>query len=142
MLEIYTIGHSNIPIQKLVDELMTAQIRNVVDVRTKPYSRYSPQYNREALAESLKRNKIQYFYRGKNLGGLGKNYDFKGAISEVAGLALKDKTALLCAEKKYQECHRSTMLAPEFISLGFKVIHLQNEIREVSRDVNSSILDL
>jgi len=41
----------------------------LVDVRTAPYSRYNPQFNKELLETVLARHGIQYAHAGKYLGG-------------------------------------------------------------------------
>jgi uncharacterized protein (DUF488 family) len=40
----------------------------VADVRSAPFSRFNPQFNREALEQSLKANGIRYALLGKELG--------------------------------------------------------------------------
>jgi len=142
MKSIFTAGHSNIPINKLLGVLKSNGINRVVDVRTRPYSRYSPQYNKANLKLSVTSSNIKYTYMGENLGGLGENYDFKEAIRQVAGYAINERVVLLCSEKDFRNCHRNLLLSPEFIKLGFEVIHLSSDVRERSTSVNPLMLDL
>jgi len=69
MRTIYTIGHSTHPIEKFVRLLEDRGITLVVDVRSTPYSRHCPQFNREQLAHSLQEHGIEYAYAGRYLGG-------------------------------------------------------------------------
>ena len=52
-MTIYTIGHSNIASERFVDLLRLHLIQLLVDTRSQPYSRYAPQFNREALQTSI-----------------------------------------------------------------------------------------
>lgn len=66
---IYTIGHSNHTLEKFVDLLQENNITAVADVRSIPYSRFNPQFNRDQLKESLNKKNIKYLFMGKELGG-------------------------------------------------------------------------
>ena len=62
MNTIYTIGHSIYEIEDFVKLLKQSQINTIVDVRSTPYSKFAPQYNRETLKEYLKQNSICYIF--------------------------------------------------------------------------------
>ena len=66
-MDIYTIGHSNYPVEKLIDMLKTYNIDTVVDIRGTPYSKYNVQYNKETIAETLKKEGFIYIYMAKEL---------------------------------------------------------------------------
>ncbi|MGZ8365714.1 MAG: DUF488 domain-containing protein [Nitrospira sp.] len=68
---LWTIGHSTRPINEFLSLLKAHGIEQLVDVRTVPRSRYNPQFNTEALAQSLAEEAIHYRHSG-NLGGLRK----------------------------------------------------------------------
>ncbi len=124
MAGIFGIGHSNVPREKLLERLQAYGINRVVDVRTKPYSRFSPQYNRNAFDLCLATNNIIYDYRGLNLGGLGENVDYQQTLEEIVALAGSENVALMCSEKDYRKCHRYTMLAPDIELLGKTLEHI------------------
>ena len=65
---LYTIGHSTHPLVKFVELLNLHEIKAVCDVRSSPYSRYNPQFNRETIQAELKKHGIAYVYLGKELG--------------------------------------------------------------------------
>lgn len=50
---IYSIGHSDHSIEAFLVLLRCYQITMVVDVRSQPYSQWTPQFNRESLARAL-----------------------------------------------------------------------------------------
>ena len=51
---LFTVGHSNHECEKLLDLLAHHRISAVADVRSQPYSQYTPQFNREALERVLR----------------------------------------------------------------------------------------
>ena len=55
-LRVYTMGHSNMALHRLLALLVSHEISVLVDVRSTPYSRQNPQYNREPLAEALEKH--------------------------------------------------------------------------------------
>ena len=66
---IYTVGHSTRTTRELLELLRTQGVEQVVDVRTIPWSRHNPQFNRPALSRSLHAAKLRYRHL-KALGGL------------------------------------------------------------------------
>ena len=128
-LRIFTIGHSNRPIEEFLRLLDVHAIKRVADIRTIPRSRHNPQFNSDALSESLRSAGIDYT-RMKELGGLRhaksdsintgwKNASFRGyadymqtpefaeGIASLIKLAAEETTAIMCAEAVPWRCHRS-----------------------------------
>jgi uncharacterized protein (DUF488 family) len=128
-LLVCTIGHSNRPLGTFIDLLETHEIVEVIDVRTVPRSRHNPQFNREALGESLAASAIGYVHL-PGLGGLRharpdsrntgwNNRSFRGYadymqspefaenVERVLDLASEGRCALMCAEAVPWRCHRS-----------------------------------
>jgi uncharacterized protein (DUF488 family) len=136
---LYTIGHSNLSISQFIDLLKQSEVSTLVDVRTSPYSRYNPQFNREALTQSLADERIGYRYAGDALGGRpsdascykhGKLPDpeadylhevdyravmtrpwFAKGIAQLLEECRAGRTAIMCSEAKPQECHRHHLIA-------------------------------
>jgi uncharacterized protein (DUF488 family) len=65
----FTIGYSNYPIDHFLTILTNLGINTVIDVRSSPYSRFNPHFNRENLENSLNRSDIGYRYLGHKIGG-------------------------------------------------------------------------
>lgn len=118
MRTLFTVGHSNIPKEHLLERLQIHNIQRLVDVRTKPYSRFCPQYNRTQLAHYLATNEITYDFRGDNLGGLGENVNFDQTLAELYELAQTQNIVLMCSEKAPEKCHRYLVLTPALEALG------------------------
>ena len=68
-LVIWTIGHSNQPLETFIDLLQKYGVKQIYDVRTLPGSKKYPHFNKEELSKSLRQNGIGYQHL-KNLGGL------------------------------------------------------------------------
>ncbi len=73
---IYTIGHSNHPAERFIELLRQHEIGALADVRSMPFSRFNPQFNRERLAASLREAGIQYTFLGQELGARPKEGEF------------------------------------------------------------------
>lgn len=146
MATIYTIGHSTRTLDELIAALQAHGIKTLVDIRMFPASRRLPHFNRESLEKALPAAGIDYVWM-KDLGGRRKkqagespnvalrndsfrNYadymltpQFQKAVAEVAELAQKAPTAIMCAERVYFHCHR--MLVSDYlVAHGHNVQHI------------------
>lgn len=138
---VYTIGHSNHSIERFVGLLKQHSITAVADVRSLPYSRLHPQFNREALAASLKNAAIAYVFLGKELGARPQDpacYDngrvnfvrlavreqFKRGIERVLRGSEKYRLALMCAEKEPLGCHRTILVCHHLRLAGVTIRHI------------------
>ena len=66
---VFTVGHSNHPLEGFVALLLQHGVTALADVRSVPHSRRHPQFNREALAAALETRGIDYVFLGRELGG-------------------------------------------------------------------------
>jgi uncharacterized protein (DUF488 family) len=146
MATLYTIGHSTRTLAELIEVLQAHAIRNLVDIRAFPMSRRLPHFNRETLELELARGGIAYFWESR-MGGRRKkitsesrntalrsesfrNYadymlttEFQQAASKVRELAEEKRTAYMCAEKMYFQCHRM-MVSDYYVAHGDEVRHI------------------
>lgn len=138
---ICTIGHSNHPIEKFISLLKKHCITAVADVRSAPYSHHHPQFNKEALAASLKRAGLVYVFLGEELGARPQNptcYDngrvnfrrlevcdqFKRGIERVILGSEMYRLVLMCAEKEPLDCHRTILVCRNLKFLGVSIKHI------------------
>lgn len=143
---IYTVGHSTHPLPTLVSLLQKHHVTAVADVRSAPYSRMNPQYNREALASALKLEGVQYVFLGKELGArsddpacfeggkvryerIAKTKAFQAGIERVITGSGQHCIAMMCAEKDPLDCHRCVLVAHELVARGCKVSHILSDGR-------------
>lgn len=157
---ISTIGHSNHPIEKFVELLRTNKTSVVADVRSQPYSRMYPQFNREALEGALRRYGIAYVFLGRELGArsqdpsfyengkvqyrrLAKTEEFQAAIRRLQLEVEKQHVVLMCAESEPLQCHRTILVARELSDAGINVRHIHaNGQIESHADVMRRLLKL
>ena len=141
--EILTIGHSTHPYERFLTLLRSAGVTAVADVRSSPYSRHFPHFNREALKSELKADKIAYVFLGDELGGRPKNrsYFLNGVadyekmsrdpmfcegIQRVASGMDKYKIAVMCSEHNPVDCHRCLLVGRELKSYAVDVRHIMS----------------
>src|SRR6185369_9496574 len=125
---VFTIGHSNHPIEQFLALLQGAGVRALVDVRSFPVSRYAPQFNKQALAKSLEKKGIAYLYCGRELGGRSHERpsqptDFQEGLARVMAESAHPRIALMCAERDPLDCHRRP-LARALAERGAAVSHI------------------
>jgi uncharacterized protein (DUF488 family) len=127
--EVWSIGHNNLSSEQFVALLRAHAIALVADVRTAPYSRHWPQFNREELARSLKAARIDYVFLGRELGGKPEDPTLRGpngapdydaieatplyqeGLAHLAALGRQRRTAFMCSEGEPAHCHRERLVA-------------------------------
>ncbi len=142
---IWTVGHSNVPFEALLDALRSADVRRVVDLRMYPRSRRNPQFNSDRLAASLAEAGIDYHHM-QSLGGRRKSAEdsvnlglrdegfrgfadymqtdeFDAALTELTEAANHASTAIMCAESLPWRCHRS-LISDALTARGVQVLHI------------------
>ena len=144
----YTIGHSIHPITEFVGMLQSVDVNLVVDVRTVPRSRTNPQYNNDALPQSLASFHIGYEHIAA-LGGLrGRNRsvppnvnafwqnqsfhnyadyamsdEFRAGLDRLRELGHNQRCAIMCAEALWWRCHRR-IISDYLLAAGETVFHI------------------
>ena len=139
---IYTIGHSNITQESFIELLKLFKLQLVVDVRSTPYSKYVPHFNRENIDKSLKENDIGYIFLESYIGGkpkdekyytngkvdyelIAKTEHYKEGINKIMTLSRDDDIVLMCCEENPNSCHRHNLITPSLLKKGFEVIHIR-----------------
>lgn len=160
-MEIYTIGHSNYPYNKLIEMIKKYNINCVVDIRETPYSKYNVQYNKEDFHKSLKKSGYIYIYMGKEFGAKRLNpasytlegyADFEKVIKEDIflngikrlknGCNLGYRIVLLGAMQDPIRCHRSILMGRILRKEGFEVHHIVHEGHiDDERYIENSLLE-
>ena len=146
-LHIFTIGHSNHPLDKFIHLLKRHEIESLVDVRRYPSSRRLPHFNRDDLASSLEESSIGYHWL-ELLGGRRqkradfdspnfgitdesfRNYadymlgdEFRQGVEMLLEIAADQETAIMCAEADFQQCHRR-LVSDYLVANGVGVQHI------------------
>lgn len=141
-MHVYTIGHSTRSLDGLVAALRSFEVAELVDVRTVPRSRHTPQFNADSLRLELPERGIGYRHLAA-LGGLRhgrkdsvntgwRNASFRGyadymqtpefaaGVDELLSIAEHATTAIMCAEAVPWRCHRS-MVGDALLVRGVEV---------------------
>lgn len=148
MATLYTIGHSTRPLEEFIAVLQAHSIQTLVDIRSFPMSRRLPHFNREELEKSLAQSAIRYVWMPA-LGGRRKkirddspnlalrndsfrNYadymltdSFRQGVEELVRLAEQSRTAYMCAERVYFQCHRM-LVSDWLVAHGHEVQHIDD----------------
>lgn len=140
-LPLFTIGHSNHPIETFLELIQSQGISVVCDVRSQPFSRYNPQYNREGLERTLVSCGIRYAFMGRRLGArpedprcyhegkvmydrLAESLLFLEGLGRLRKGMETERVALMCAEKDPLECHRSILICRRLRTPGINIAHI------------------
>ena len=160
--EVLTVGHSNHPIDRFFDLVAGHGVNALVDVRTSPFSRFAPQFNKEALAASARERGLAYVFLGRELGGrpsdprlvdangvadyvgMARTAEFADGIARVMqGLGKGYRIALTCSERCPTECHRCLLVARQIGAEGVRTAHiLFDGRREEQVETEARILTL
>jgi uncharacterized protein (DUF488 family) len=146
-VRLWTIGHSNRTLEQFIELLGSQTIELLADVRRFPGSRRLPHFNQENLSKSLADAGIEYVHfpelggRRKALANSPNNAwrveafrayadfmmtpEFRAGIDRLLGLAQRKRTAIMCAEALWWQCHRS-LIADYLKAAGHRVFHIMS----------------
>lgn len=156
----FTIGYGDYPIELFLYFLQKTGIDTIIDVRSSPYSKFNPYFNRDNLENSLKRNNVGYRYMGDQIGGRYSNPNllfpdgtvnyqkvrnteiFQDGINQLISIISSGKKiALMCAEKEPERCHRFVLISRVLQSKGVNVIHVLPEIKlKANEDLEKELI--
>ncbi|MCI0578158.1 MAG: DUF488 domain-containing protein [Chloroflexi bacterium] len=149
---IYTIGYGAREIEAFVAALQAHGVAYLIDVRSRPYSRYKPDFSKDALAQHLKEHGIRYVFMGDMLGGRPADADCYRADGKVdydkvgqkpfyqEGIGrLREaweqqlRVAIMCSEGKPEQCHRAKLIGETLVKEGIGVAHIDENNQLVSQ---------
>ncbi|MDD1449782.1 DUF488 domain-containing protein [Sphingomonas sp. H160509] len=148
---IWSVGHSTLSYEEFLQRLRAVGITAIADVRSAPYSRTFPHFNREPLKAALSKDAIAYVFLGKELGGRPASDDFftdgvadyekmardpafaKGLTRLCAG-ATKFNIAMMCSERNPLDCHRCLLVSRALVDAEAQVFHVLSAERIVSHE--------
>lgn len=137
----FSIGHSTHTYERFLELVRKAGVTAIADVRTSPFSRHFPQFNKDALKSELRMDGIAYSFLGKELGGrpTGRQYycdgiadyermaqssEFRHGIDRIVEGAQKYRIALMCSEHDPLDCHRCLLVGRELAARGVAIRHI------------------
>lgn len=163
MRTLWTIGHSTYSAAAFIGFLQAQDIAMLVDVRRFPGSRRSPWTLEGVLAETLAAQGIGYVHMPA-LGGrrapvagtpntAWRNAGFRGyadhmatgefavAVDKLKEIASAHRTAIMCAEAYWGQCHRA-LIADRFKADGWTVLHIrEHQVTEHPYTAPARVID-
>jgi uncharacterized protein (DUF488 family) len=143
MEKIYTIGYGALIIDDFIQRLKDHKIHTLVDVRSRPYSKYNPDYSKKPLIKFLNKNNIEYIFLGNLIGGQPEDKEFydseghldytlykksngysNGIKALVRVVQDGERISLMCAESDPERCHRSRLIAETLFRMRIDVSHI------------------
>jgi uncharacterized protein (DUF488 family) len=139
---IFTVGYGTRSMDELAAVLHTYNIEFLIDVRSAPYSRYKPEFSKEALEAQIKERGLRYLFMGDSLGGrpddptcyvdgrvdyarVQDRHFYQAGIARLkTAIAQGRRLALMCSEGKPQDCHRTKLIGATLTALGIPVAHI------------------
>jgi uncharacterized protein (DUF488 family) len=158
-VEVLTIGHSTLPYERFLELLRHTNVTAIADVRSAPYSRQFPQFNRETLSSELCADGIAYVFLGKELGGrpsarqfycdgiadyerMAQTVDFRNGLDRVVEGAKRYRIALMCSERDPLDCHRCLLVGRALAQGGSRVNHIVSNGRVLSHsEIEDKLLE-
>jgi uncharacterized protein (DUF488 family) len=149
---IFTIGHSNHPLETFLALLEQHGLGLVVDVRSRPYSAYASDFNRGAIRRHLQKQGVEYLFLGHLLGGqpeaeqfydetghvrydrLARSPEFQQGINQLLDGIATRRAALLCGEEDPTGCHRRRLIGRVLAERGWTVVHIRGDGRLQSEE--------
>ena len=159
MNPLFTIGHSTHDEKFFVELLQKHFVTAVADVRSSPYSKFNPQYNKENIRKTLKRASIAYVFLGKELGPrsddpsctidgkvsyerLAKTEIFAKGVQRLETGLKSHRIAMMCAEKDPIVCHRMILVCRNIRDKGWDISHIREDGElETLADAEKRLLD-
>lgn len=156
--EIFTIGHSNHLFSAFLELIQQQDITMVVDVRSSPYSKYSPHFNRKPFKKALEGHQIKYVYLGNMIGGkppdkkfyhedklvyhrLEADDKYQKGLKELLKLTEDNKIVLMCSEEDPNRCHRHHLISQSLLKKGFNIIHIRGDgtLEKIGKDYQARL---
>ncbi len=157
MSSFFTLGHSNHDIEVWLGLVRQHRVEVVVDIRSSPYSKYAPHFDKELIQRSLEQAGIRYLFLGAELGGRPANpahYDasghvvygrlrddaqFKRGIARLETGMERFRVALLCGEEDPAHCHRRLLVGRVLTERGHTMQHIRGDGRLESDKVVAEV---
>jgi uncharacterized protein (DUF488 family) len=141
MNELFTIGYSKHSLESFLATIQKYKINAIVDVRSIPFSKFKPEFNKDTLNNYLKSNNIEYVFLGNECGArfddpscyrngktdyklIANHKKFQDGLHRIQEGSKKYKIAIMCAEKDPINCHRMILICRNLKDTGIKIFHV------------------
>ena len=159
-VEVLTIGHSTLPYERFLALLRKASVTAVADVRTAPFSRHFPHFNRDALRNELRHDHVAYVFLGEELGGrpkdkgffcggvadyerMAETASFARGLERVIDGAKTYRIAMMCSEHDPLDCHRCLLVGRALQERGVTVRHILSDGQIIDhRQIEAKLMEM
>lgn len=149
---IFTIGYGARSLDAFFAVLKAHDIAYLIDIRSAPYSKFKPEFSRNALEAAAKAAGFTYVFMGDMLGGQPKDttcyedgkvvYDrvkerpfFREGMARLRrAFARNLRLVLMCSEGKPEQCHRTVLIGQALADLGIPVVHVDENDCLIGQD--------
>jgi len=138
---IHTIGYAAHTVESFIAALEKFSITAIADVRSQPYSKFKPEFNKENLKKVLMNNHIEYVFLGDNIGArikapecyrngqvdyelISKHPLFQEGIYRLLKGMEKFSISLMCAENDPINCHRTILICKNLKKYQIQINHI------------------
>jgi uncharacterized protein (DUF488 family) len=146
-MHVFSLGHSKHPIAVFLQLLEQHAIEVVADVRSMPYSRFSPQFSRRALETAVAAAGRAYVFLGDELGGRpgdpalydeqgrmryglrARSPEFLRGIARLEAELAQHRVAMMCSEENPEHCHRRLLVGRVLAARGVAIDHIRGDGR-------------
>jgi uncharacterized protein (DUF488 family) len=142
--DLFSIGHSNIPADRLIAMQRAAGVNVIADVRSTPFSRFCPWFSAKNLAPQLAKASIGYTAYSVELGGrpndsalyregvadfeaMARQASFQTGLDRLVAEAARSRLCMMCSEREPLECHRCLLIARALAARGLNVGHFLHD---------------
>jgi uncharacterized protein (DUF488 family) len=159
MKELFTIGHSNHSLEHFIELLLQHRLSTIADIRSGPYSKYSPHFNKDELDSALRNAGIDYIFLGRELGAQRSEDDcyidgqakydriahlpaFRHGLEIVLQKVEHYRIALMCSESDPITCHRTILVSRELKKMcpDLEITHLLGDGEVERQDMSEKRL--
>jgi uncharacterized protein (DUF488 family) len=155
---IYSIGHSNLSLERFMELLRNVGVGAIADVRSAPFSRRAPWFSQSEFKAGLSNNGLAYSFLGSELGGRPKEQHlFRGGVADYSAMARlpsfqigldrllhgseKYSIAMVCSERDPLHCHRCLLIGRQLAVKGAETCHIHsNGSEETQREAEERLL--
>lgn len=149
---IYTIGYGAREIDRFIAVLKKYRVDFLIDIRSRPYSRYKPEFSKQALQRTLQQNDIRYVFMGDTLGGQPEDPDCyrEDGMVDYDRIRKKEfyeqgigrlrqayqnqlRVVLMCSEGKPEMCHRCKLIGESLGDEQIDVAHIDENDQLISQ---------
>lgn len=144
--KLYTIGYGNRVASEVFTLLRKHGIEKLIDVRSVPYSRYRPMFNKNSLAIQAQLEGVEYVFKGQELGaklnGSYPDYEILRSRSEymeglkflISEIEAGYNIAIMCCELDHLKCHRYSLIGEDMFQLDYDVVHIGKDGELISHE--------